>query len=198
MLTIPAAVLTPFVYFITPYTSLLPTPGTRFAAILTVMMLKAFAIIIAFPSTTILLTNSATSLRILGTLNGFATMFSGLGRAAGPASTGWAFSWGVEHGYIVSAYFFLGLVAAIGAVPVFMIVEGRGPTASADSSDNEDNEEDEDEDENAVMLEDESPVDDHDYEEPTDDDDDDDEATATSPLLGASKRTTYRTSSPQN
>ncbi|KAK1238297.1 hypothetical protein MKX07_006443 [Trichoderma sp. CBMAI-0711] len=189
------SVLTPFVYFITPYTSLLPTPGTRFAAILTVMMLKAFAIIIAFPSTTILLTNSATSLRILGTLNGFATMFSGLGRAAGPASTGWAFSWGVEHGYIVSAYFFLGLVAAIGAVPVFMIVEGRGPTASADSSDNEDNEEDEDEDENAVMLEDESPVDDHDYEEPTDDDD---EATATSPLLGASRRTTYRTSSPQN
>lgn len=153
------------------------------------MMLKAFAIIVAFPSTTILLTNSAASLRILGTLNGFATMFSGLGRAAGPASTGWAFSWGVEHGYIVSAYFFLGLVAAVGAVPVFMIVEGRGPAAaSAESSDNEGDEE-----EGAVMLEDESPVD-EDYEEASDDE----EATAASPLLGASRRTTYRTSSPQN
>ncbi|KAK4084469.1 uncharacterized protein Triagg1_949 [Trichoderma aggressivum f. europaeum] len=179
------SVLTPFVYLITPYTSLLPTPATRFAAILTVMMIKAFAIIIAFPSTTILLTNSATSLRILGTLNGFATMFSGLGRAVGPASTGWAFSWGVEHGYIVSAYFFLGIISAIGAIPVFMIVEGQGPTASADNSDNEDNED------NAVLLGDESPVDD--YEDATDD-----EATAASPLLGRNRGSSYKTTSTAN
>lgn len=177
--------MTPFVYFITPYTSLLPTPATRFAAILTVMMIKAFAIIIAFPSTTILLTNSATSLRILGTLNGFATMFSGLGRAVGPASTGWAFSWGVEHGYIVSAYFFLGIISAIGAIPVFMIVEGQGPTASADNSDNEDNED------NAVLLEDESPIDD--YEDATDD-----ETTAASPLLGRNRGSSYKTTGTAN
>ncbi|UKZ48955.1 hypothetical protein TrVGV298_003192 [Trichoderma virens] len=179
------SVMTPFVYFITPYTSLLPTPATRFAAILTVMMIKAFAIIIAFPSTTILLTNSATSLRILGTLNGFATMFSGLGRAVGPASTGWAFSWGVEHGYIVSAYFFLAIISAIGAIPVFMIVEGQGPTASADNSDNEDNEE------NGVLLEDESPIEDY-------DDATDDEATAASPLLGRNRGSSYKTTSTAN
>lgn len=143
------------------------------------MMVKAFAIIIAFPSTTILLTNSATSLSILGTLNGFATMFSGLGRALGPASTGLAFSWGVEHGYIVSAYFFLGVVAAIGAIPVFMIVEGDGPTASAESSDTEEN------DENALMLEDESPIDD--YEDATDD-----EAAASSPLLRGNRGGAYK------
>lgn len=146
-------------------------------------MFKAFAIIIAFPSTTILLTNSATSLGILGTLNGFATMFSGLGRAVGPATTGLAFSWGVEHGYIVSAYFFLGIIAAIGAIPVFMIVEGQGPTTSADNSDNEDNE---DNVENAVMLEDESPMDD--YEDATDD-----EAATSSPLLGRNRGKTYKT-----
>ncbi|KAL7939539.1 MFS general substrate transporter [Trichoderma chlorosporum] len=179
------SVLTPFVYLITPYTTLLPTTATRFAAILAVMMVKALAIIIAFPSTTILLTNSASSLRILGTLNGFATMFSGLGRAVGPASTGLAFSWGVEHGYIVSAYFFLALISAIGAIPVFMIVEGQGPTASADNSDNEDNEE------NALILEDESAVDDS-------EDATDDEATATSPLLGGNRKKTYKTTSTAN
>ncbi|KAM0475024.1 hypothetical protein ACHAPX_007155 [Trichoderma viride] len=181
------SILTPFVYFITPYTSLLPTPATRFAAILFVMMIKAFAIIIAFPSTTILLTNSATSLSILGTLNGFATMFSGLGRAFGPASTGLAFSWGVEHGYIVSAYFFLGVVAAIGAIPVFMIVEGDGPTASAYNSDNEENEE------NAIVLGDESPI--SDYEDASDN-----EPSASSPLLGKKRRgdNTYKATSTAN
>lgn len=182
-----AAIMTPFVYFATPYTSLLPTPATRFAAILFVMMIKAFAIIIAFPSTTILLTNSATSLSILGTLNGFATMFSGLGRAFGPASTGLAFSWGVEHGYIVSAYFFLGIVAAIGAIPVFMIVEGDGPTASAYNSDNEENEE------NAIVLGDESPI--SDYEDASDN-----EASASSPLLGKNRRgdSSYKATSTAN
>ena len=94
------------------------------------MLFKAAGIIIAFPSTTILLTNSCISLRILGTLNGVATTFSGLGRALGPSTTGWAFSWGADNGYIVTAYFFLGLVAAIGAIPVFMIVEGDGPSVT--------------------------------------------------------------------
>ncbi|ATY58964.1 Major facilitator superfamily general substrate transporter [Cordyceps militaris] len=121
----------PVVYFITPFASLPATARGRFLAILGVMVLKAFCIIIAFPSTTILLTNSCTSLRILSSLNGFATMFSALCRALGPASTGWVFSWGADHGYVVSAYFFLGLVALIGAVPGFLIIEGDGPTAGA-------------------------------------------------------------------
>lgn len=99
------------------------------------MIVKAFGIIISFPSTTILLTNSCISLRVLGTLNGFATAFSGVGRALGPATTGIVFSWGAGTGYMVSAYFFLGLVAALGAIPVFMIVEGDGPTDTADCSD---------------------------------------------------------------
>lgn len=106
------------------------------------MILKAFCIIIAFPSTTILLTNSCTSLRILSTLNGFATMFSALCRAMGPASTGLVFTWGAKNGYICSAYFYLGIVAILGAVPGFMIIEGDGPTsgqnAAADSGDSDD------------------------------------------------------------
>lgn len=123
------AVFLPLVYFLTPFASLFETARARFIAIIGVMIFKAFCIIIAFPSTTILLTNSCTSLRILSSLNGFATMFSALCRAIGPASTGWVFSWGARNGYIVSAYFFLGIVGLIGAIPGFMIVEGEGPTA---------------------------------------------------------------------
>lgn len=101
------------------------------------MVIKAFGIIIAFPSITILLTNSAPSLRILGTLNGFATTFSGIGRAAGPALTGITFSWGAENGYIVAPFAFLAFFAALGAIPVFMLEEGEGPTATPELSDNE-------------------------------------------------------------
>lgn len=156
-----------------------PTRQTRFAALLVVMFIKAFGVIVAFPSTTILLTNSCTSLRVLGTLNGFATAFSGIGRALGPASTGLAFSWGAEHGYIITAYFFLALIGAIGAIPVFMIVDGDGPSASVDSSDSEDSDSLED---SAVILP-ESAI----------DDDSEDEASdrgesAESPLLRNTKK----------
>ncbi|KAG8422331.1 hypothetical protein J3459_010482 [Metarhizium acridum] len=132
-------VIMPMVYILTPYTSLFPTSETRLMGLAFVLMLKAFSIIVAFPAVTILLTNSAKSLRILGTLNGFVTMFSGFGRALGPASTGLAFTWGAKHGYVVTAYFFLAVMAVLGAIPVFWVVEGNGPTASVENSDTEDN-----------------------------------------------------------
>jgi MFS family permease len=134
----------PLAYFLTPYCVLFPTHNSRTAALIAVMFIKAAGIIVAFPSTTILLTNSCTSLRVLGTLNGYATTFSGLGRAVGPASTGALFTWGAEHGYVVTAWFFLMFVAILGAVPAYLVEEGAGPTASAstsvENSDTEDNE----------------------------------------------------------
>lgn len=41
--------------------------------------------IFAFPCSTILLTNSSPTLRLLGTLNGIAVTLSAMGRAVGPA-----------------------------------------------------------------------------------------------------------------
>jgi MFS family permease len=105
----------------------------RYAIFLTIMFIKGVIVIIAFPCTTILLTNSASSLRILGTLNGFATTFSGLGRAAGPALIGAVFSWGAKIGYAIAPWWFLGLIAAVGAIPPWFIVEGEGPTRSLGS-----------------------------------------------------------------
>lgn len=110
-----------------------------------VMFTKAFAVIIGFPCMTILLTNSATSLRILGTLNGFATMFSGIGRAFGPAAAGASFSWGVSRGYVITAYWFLALTAVIGAVPIYMLVDNDALTQSPDMNDDDEDDEEEEE-----------------------------------------------------
>lgn len=110
------------------------------------MLAKGFVVIIGFPCTTILLTNSASSLRILGTLNGFATTFSGLGRAVGPAAAGAVFSWGVKEGYAIAPWWMLALIAMVGAVPPWFIVEGDGPTSSLGAgSEGEEEEEDDEE-----------------------------------------------------
>lgn len=102
------------------------------------MLFKAFAVIISFPCITILLTNSCVSLRILGTLNGFATTFSAIGRAVGPALAGATFTWGVGRGTVVASWWFLAAMSIIGAVPTWYLVDGEGPSRSVDSSDAED------------------------------------------------------------
>ncbi|RSL89112.1 hypothetical protein CEP52_015011 [Fusarium oligoseptatum] len=147
--------LMPLVYFLTPYCVLFSTSQSRLIALLVVLLIKAAAIIVAFPSTTILLTNSCTSLSVLGTLNGYATTFSGIGRALGPASTGAVFTWGADNGYMVTPWFYLMFVAILGAIPAYMAVDGKGPTASAESSDVED---DESTDSSTLLLPDDSAI----------------------------------------
>ncbi|KAK3694783.1 major facilitator superfamily domain-containing protein, partial [Podospora appendiculata] len=140
-----AALVYPLVYIFTPYTTLIQDDTLRYAALLIIMLVKGLVVIIAFPCTTILLTNSASSLQILGTLNGFATAFSGLGRAIGPAMAGAIFSIGIKRGYIIAPWWFLAGIAVLGTIPAFFIVEGDGPTRSLDTDDDEDEDEDEDE-----------------------------------------------------
>lgn len=128
----------PLVYIVTPYTVLIEDTTTRYAALCAILVVKSFAVIVGFPSTTILLTNSASSLSILGTLNGFATTFSALGRASGPALTGVAFTWGVKHDVIGLPYWILASIAALGIIPAFMIVEGDGPSGGVTPADSDD------------------------------------------------------------
>jgi hypothetical protein len=107
-----------------------------------IMVVKCFAVIFAFPCSVILLTNSAVSLRILGTLNGFAVSISAVGRAAGPALGGAAFTWGLEKGYVITPWWLLGIISAAGAVPIWYLQEMEGFSKS-DSSDEEDDESEE-------------------------------------------------------
>ncbi|KAF2099108.1 MFS general substrate transporter, partial [Rhizodiscina lignyota] len=118
--------LFPITYFITPFTVLMPTPLTQQGAVLGVLLFKALADVFAFPCNTILLTNSANSVRILGTLNGVGTSLSAIGRAIGPYVVGRTFTWGVDIGYVVIAWWLLAGIAIIGHLVTWWLAEGEG------------------------------------------------------------------------
>lgn len=104
----------PVVYVLTPFTALLPNQSAQQIGMFAIMLMKCWAVIFAFPCSTILLTNSASSLRILGTLNGVSTSVSALGRAAGPAIGGLTFSYGVVKGYVILPWWTLAFFAVLG------------------------------------------------------------------------------------
>lgn len=130
----------PFTYIITPYTVLMPTPMTQQAAVLTVMFIQGFAGVFAFPCMTILLTNSASSLRVLGTLNGVATALSAVGKAAGPYLAGRTFTWGAEAGYIIAAWWLLASFAIVGHISTWWLVEMDGFSGNEEKELDEDHE----------------------------------------------------------
>ncbi|MCJ1382961.1 hypothetical protein MMC17_006074 [Xylographa soralifera] len=134
----------PLVYLLTPFTVLLPTPLTQQIAIFCVMLLKSCAGIFAFPCTTILLTNSARSLKLLGTLNGVATSLSAIGRALGPTIGGGVFTLGIDLGYLIIPWFTIAGLAALGNVPVWWLIEMDGFGGAEDSDSDEEEEEEED------------------------------------------------------
>ncbi|KAK8240859.1 major facilitator superfamily domain-containing protein [Phyllosticta capitalensis] len=138
----------PLLYVLTPFTALLPTATSQQVVMFLFMMVKGCCTTFAFPCCTILLTNSASSLRVLGTLNGIATSVSAVGRAAGPAIGGALFTVGVKHGYAILPFWVLAAISLIGAVPAFFLVEGKGfgadsSSSSPSSSDIEDNDDEE-------------------------------------------------------
>ncbi|CAI6337806.1 unnamed protein product [Periconia digitata] len=128
----------PAVYFVTPFVSLLPTARTREIGIIFVLIFRGLAGTFAFPTSTIMITNSAPSLQVLGTINGLATSVSAVGRAAGPAIGGNLFSYGVKKGYIILPFWSLSAFALAAWIPTLWLVEGDGfgddPDDSSSSS----------------------------------------------------------------
>jgi MFS family permease len=137
------ACIFPIIYLITPFTALLPTTHWQVGCMFTLMTIKCLCGIFAFPCSTILLTNSATSLRTLGTLNGIATSVSAIGRAVGPAMAGAIYTAGVKKGYVIAPWWFLAGTAIVAAVPIWWLVEGEGFGGDDEVSDEEDEEEEE-------------------------------------------------------
>ncbi|KAE8371793.1 major facilitator superfamily domain-containing protein [Aspergillus bertholletiae] len=115
----------PIIYVVTPFTALVPE-SLRHVTVFLLMLSKLAATIFGFPCVTILLTNSATSLTVLGTLNGVATSVSAVGRASGPAICGMAFSFGVKKGYVIFPWWMLAIFGALSALPVFWAIEPDG------------------------------------------------------------------------
>lgn len=133
----------PIAYIITPFTALFPTPTTQQIGILVVMIIKCWATIFAFPCSLILLTNSAVSLRILGTLNGVAVSISAIGRAAGPAIGGYSFTFGVDNGYGILPWWIMGCFGILGAIVPWWLVEMEGFGGGNDDSDSDETGQDE-------------------------------------------------------
>ncbi|KAK3676766.1 hypothetical protein LTR78_003543 [Recurvomyces mirabilis] len=127
----------PFVYFLMPFTALLPNQRWQIGVCFVIMELKAICAIFAFPCSSIMITNSASSLRVLGTLNGAVTTTSAIGRAIGPAVIGGVFTLGVKRGYIVAAWWVMATFAVLGAIPVFWLVEGKGFASEEHEADGE-------------------------------------------------------------
>ncbi|KAI9801847.1 MAG: hypothetical protein M1833_002161 [Piccolia ochrophora] len=132
----------PVVYAITPFTALLQSRMSQQSAIFVLMAIKSVAVVFSFPSSTILLTNSASSMKVLGTLNGFATSISALGRAIGPSLGGGAFSWGIEIGYVIVPWWLISVMAMLAAIPIFNLVEMEGFSGDESESDDDDDEDD--------------------------------------------------------
>ncbi|KAF2840990.1 MFS general substrate transporter, partial [Patellaria atrata CBS 101060] len=116
----------PILYLLTPFTTLMPTATGKQATLVILMLIKGVCSTFAFPGITIILTNSASSLQVLGTLNGVATSVSAIGRAAGPAIGGSIFTLGVKHGFVLAPFWVFAAIALLGALSSFLLVEGEG------------------------------------------------------------------------
>lgn len=132
----------PIAYALIPFTALFPTNTLRQTAAFILMCGKLACVVFAFPCCTILLTNSAPSVQVLGTLNGMATSVGAIGRALGPALIGAAFSIGVKLGFMIFPWWLLALISLLSAIPVFWMIETDG-FAGASSDVDEDSEDDE-------------------------------------------------------
>lgn len=139
-----SAIAMPVIFFLTPFTALVPEV-LRIPAVLLIMLAKLGATVFGIPCCTILLTNSAASMTVLGTLNGVGTSVSALGRAAGPTLIGAAFSWGVKKGSVLIPWWLLGVLGVWAVVPSFWIVEQEGPYRGAKGADEESEEDGEEE-----------------------------------------------------
>lgn len=127
----------PVAYVLTPFAVLMPTPLLQQLTISFIMLIKCLAGVFAFPCTTILLTNSAGSLRLLGTLNGVATSISAIGRGSGPSIAGGAFTYGIKIGYVIIPWWLLAIIALLGHISCHWLVEMEGFGSTDDDKDDD-------------------------------------------------------------
>ncbi|MCJ1310629.1 hypothetical protein MMC25_004294 [Agyrium rufum] len=115
----------PLLYFLFPYTTLLPG-SVKLPIVCFFLIWKVTVGILAYPANAILLTNAAPSTLVLGTINGLAASTASLARAFGPTISGWVHSIGLDMGYAGFAFWTLAVVASIGAVQSFWMEEVEG------------------------------------------------------------------------
>lgn len=124
----------PILYITTPYLALLPE-SLRMAGVYGVVIWKCTFATMAYPSNAILLTNSAPSLLMLGTINGVAASTASLSRAFGPTVSGFLFSAGLRLGYSGLAWWCSAIISIAGAVISLRMSEEGGRMQTDEKSD---------------------------------------------------------------
>jgi len=132
------AVSYPTLYITTPYLVLLPKHLQIFSVYALVIWKCTFATM-AYPSNAILLTNSAPSLLMLGTINGVAASTASLSRAFGPTVSGLLFSAGLRLGYSGLAWWCSAVIAIAGAI-ISISMTDKGGRMDVDEKSEEDQE----------------------------------------------------------
>ncbi|KAK5133576.1 hypothetical protein LTR08_007615 [Meristemomyces frigidus] len=117
----------PLLYLVVPYITLVPTT-LRMPAVCLVIVWKVTAQAFAFPSTMIMLANSAPSTKVLGTLNGVASSAASGCRAFGPTVSGVLQSAGLSIGMLGLPWWMNALVAGLGSVLCLYMVEEKRRT----------------------------------------------------------------------
>ncbi|KAK6539267.1 hypothetical protein TWF694_009502 [Orbilia ellipsospora] len=135
-----SACMFPFIYIVTPYTLALKSSTAVYAVWAVIIVLKSITGVFAFTSSTILITNTASSIRVLGTLNGFATSVAAMGRAVGPSTFGWLFSVGQKVEWTTIPWVGLTIVAVMMWIWIPKLMEGQGPKGEGEGSDDDDEE----------------------------------------------------------
>lgn len=130
----------PILYLSTPYFVLLPD-SMRMAGVYALVVWKCTFATLAYPSNAILLTNSAPSLLMLGTINGVAASTASLSRAFGPTVSGFLFSAGLGLGYSGLAWWCSAVIALVGAVLSLSMTDKGGRMDVDEKSEEVDQEE---------------------------------------------------------
>ncbi len=126
----------PLLYLLVPYLVLLPQ-RLQMPGVYLCLLWKITAHVFAFPSNARLIKNSASSLLVLGLINGVGASTASLARTLGPTVTGLIHSWGLEIGSNGVAWWASGLVCVIGALESLWIEEVDGSIGHADTEDEE-------------------------------------------------------------
>jgi len=117
-----AMILYPISYFIIPYLDFVPTIYVP-AAIYSILIIHIIFASITYPGNAILLSDSAPSLLMLGTINGSAAAIASLARSFGPTLSGMIFSYGLDIGYVGLAWWVNAGICIIGAVQAFWLLD---------------------------------------------------------------------------
>jgi len=126
----------PICYILVPYLDWLPE-RFQMVGIYCILAVKIIHSVLSYPCNTILLTNTAPSLLILGAINGVAASCASLARSFSPTLTGMVYSKGLDINMVGLAWWVNGLVCVLGGAQALLMKHSdfeNSPTEDTDQN----------------------------------------------------------------